>query len=216
MRQIIAVKIISFLLLSVGVVGSASAASSTNGYASAISGSDRHLLDPLKVTIVGLQSETFYTSNGAAVSSLSDVYSAAAATDSFSSISSRPSFGLPGSTDELSTPGKLLSSNHFSSFTNYSSDTNVKPRGVTSAYVNSSGERVSFLGLWANASTFDGLLAALARNDFRDGRYIQAITRQGVLDSYASRLNPVPLPAAAWLFASALFGFVVVANRRKV
>lgn len=210
MRQIIAAKIISFLLLSVGVVESASAASSANGYASAVSGSERHLLDSIKVTIIGLQS------NGVAVSSVSDVYSAAAATDSFSDISSRPSFGLPGSSDELSAPGKLLSSNYFSFFTNYSSDANVKSRGFTSAYVNSSGERVSFLDLWANASAFDGLLAALARNDFRDGRYIQAINRQGVLDSYASRLNPVPLPAAAWLFASALFGFVIVANRRKV
>lgn len=30
------------------------------------------------------------------------------------------------------------------------------------------------------------------------------------------KLTPVPLPAAAWLFGSALFGFMVVSNRRKV
>lgn len=30
------------------------------------------------------------------------------------------------------------------------------------------------------------------------------------------KLSPVPLPAAAWLFASALFGFVTVSNRRRV
>lgn len=29
-------------------------------------------------------------------------------------------------------------------------------------------------------------------------------------------LSPVPLPAAVWLFASALMGFVVLSNRRKV
>jgi hypothetical protein len=28
--------------------------------------------------------------------------------------------------------------------------------------------------------------------------------------------SPVPLPAAAWLFGSALFGFMMVSNRRKV
>ncbi len=31
-----------------------------------------------------------------------------------------------------------------------------------------------------------------------------------------SNLPPVPLPAAAWLFGSALMGFVVLSNRRKV
>jgi hypothetical protein len=38
----------------------------------------------------------------------------------------------------------------------------------------------------------------------------------GTADSYINQPNAVPLPAAAWLLSSALFGFVVVSNRRKV
>jgi len=35
-------------------------------------------------------------------------------------------------------------------------------------------------------------------------------------DNHAFRVSPVPLPAAAWLFGSALLGFVTLSNRRKV
>ena len=35
-------------------------------------------------------------------------------------------------------------------------------------------------------------------------------------DNHAYRVSPVPLPAAAWLFGSALLGFVTLSNRRKV
>lgn len=34
--------------------------------------------------------------------------------------------------------------------------------------------------------------------------------------AFSSGVSPVPLPAAAWLFGSALLGFTVVANRRRV
>jgi hypothetical protein len=35
-------------------------------------------------------------------------------------------------------------------------------------------------------------------------------------DNHAYSVSAVPLPAAAWLFGSALLGFMTVSNRRKV
>jgi hypothetical protein len=35
-------------------------------------------------------------------------------------------------------------------------------------------------------------------------------------DAEGSKVSPVPLPAAAWLFGSALFGFIAISNRRKI
>jgi hypothetical protein len=45
--------------------------------------------------------------------------------------------------------------------------------------------------------------------------HVQAIGLAAHIDSYVGQPSPVPLSAAAWLFASALFGFIVVASRRK-
>ncbi|VVN99517.1 hypothetical protein [Pseudomonas fluorescens] len=48
------------------------------------------------------------------------------------------------------------------------------------------------------------------------GPHVQGIGLAGTADSYIKQQSAVPLPAAAWLFSSALFGFIVFANRRKV
>jgi hypothetical protein len=64
-----------------------------------------------------------------------------------------------------------------------------------------------------NSSACDGLMAAASSEQLKD---VQAIDPTATADSFASPSNAVPLPAAAWLFSSALFGFIVVANRRKV
>lgn len=77
-------------------------------------------------------------------------------------------------------------------------------------------ESVGFLGRWANAGSFDGLIAGLADGQFRIGLHGQGIGLVAQSASYINQPTPVPLPAAAWLFASALFGFIVVASRRKV
>jgi hypothetical protein len=92
----------------------------------------------------------------------------------------------------------------------------VKTSGVKENGVNQLGEWVSFFGLWAGSATFGGLMNALNSGDFRVGLHVQAIGTAGTSDSYVNQLNPVPLPAAAWLFGSALVGFVMLSNRRKV
>lgn len=59
------------------------------------------------------------------------------------------------------------------------------------------------------------LTAALAPSV--KGRFVDASgAKSGALVSENVSLNPVPLPAAVWLFGSALLGFVSLSNRRKV
>jgi len=82
--------------------------------------------------------------------------------------------------------------------------------------VNASGEWISFLGLWVNGNTssFNNLISAMDSGAFRVGVHLRALP-DGQSESYVTP-STVPLPAAAWLFGSALFGFMMVSNRRKV
>lgn len=82
--------------------------------------------------------------------------------------------------------------------------------------LNTADESAGLLGFLAGAGSFDGLIAALAEGRFRVGLHAQGIGLAGQSVAYINQSSPVPLPAAAWLFASALFGFIVVASRRKV
>jgi hypothetical protein len=78
-------------------------------------------------------------------------------------------------------------------------------------YLVSSGHRVGPI-------PFDGLIAALASSHFKVALQDQGagLAGQSKSHSYLNQPSAVPLPAAVWLFASALLGFVTVANRRKV
>lgn len=80
------------------------------------------------------------------------------------------------------------------------------PTRLASAYLQGSGaasptETISLLNGLASATSI---------------RSLQTLGRQEASGSHAKQMDSVPLSVAAWLFASALLGFVVVANRRKV
>jgi hypothetical protein len=64
-----------------------------------------------------------------------------------------------------------------------------------------------------NSSACDGLMAVVSGEQAKEA---QVIDPTATTDSFANPSNAVPFPAAAWLFSSALFGFIMVANRRKV
>ncbi|WP_347929607.1 hypothetical protein [Pseudomonas helvetica] len=120
-------------------------------------------------------------------------------------------------------PGMLVeeraSGNAIAFHTDFSGDSHtqsIATKGVLNNGVNALGEWVSFLGPCANASSFNSLIAALANGQFRVGRHVQGIGLAGTANAYINQRSTVPLPAAAWLFSSALFGFIVFANRRKV
>ena len=65
-----------------------------------------------------------------------------------------------------------------------------------------------------NSSSRDGLMAAVDNKKFKIDSSLQDKSLVGVSD--INQPNAVPLSAAAWLFSSALIGFIVVANRRKI
>lgn len=165
---------------------------------------------------------TFRNNLGIA-SSITDIYFDDKRGGLFRSIAYSTDSGVGVSFDSQAAPANLPGSKAIGFSASFSGDSNnrsveqgVVTKGVPANGVNRSGEWVSFLGFWAGAANFDGLLAAIDNGNFRVGLHAQAIGLAGASDSYVNQPSAVPLPAAAWLFASALFGFVVISNRRKL
>lgn len=77
-------------------------------------------------------------------------------------------------------------------------------------------ESAAKVGATVNRSSCDGLMAQLATDRFTTDLDVQSKVLSGGDDAFTNQPNAVPLSAAAWLFSSALFGFVMVANRRKI
>lgn len=67
-----------------------------------------------------------------------------------------------------------------------------------------------------NTSACDGLMTQVASDKSVVDSDTQSKVLGAVSDVVAHQPTAVPLSAAAWLFSSALLGFIVVANRRKV
>ncbi len=90
---------------------------------------------------------------------------------------------------------------------------------VMSNGVNAANEYVKFLGELKSGITFDNVITGLNSNLFRIGLHVQAIGDrcEGQSESFINKNtpNPVPVPAAAWLFGSALLGFTSLLKRRK-
>ena len=66
-----------------------------------------------------------------------------------------------------------------------------------------------------NTSACDGLMAEVAKQQF----VIDPVQDKGLTGDSAfhdTQPNAVPVSAVVWLFSSALLGFIVVANRRKI
>lgn len=63
-----------------------------------------------------------------------------------------------------------------------------------------------------NVSSSDGLMAAVSN----DHAIVDLNGQEAGATGRSNQPKAVPFSAVAWLFSSALFGFVVMANRRKV
>ncbi len=165
---------------------------------------------------------TFYNKVGVK-SSITDIYFDDMTPAIFNDIVNHSDSGVGVSFDNSAKPKNLPGGRSIGFVADYSGDSDAKStesgvttRGVVNNGVNSASEWVSFLGFWANGSSFAGLISALNSGDFRVGLHIQSIDTSGKSDSYVNQLSPVPLPAAAWLFGSALIGFMFVSNRRRI
>lgn len=94
-----------------------------------------------------------------------------------------------------------------------------KKDGSASNGIDADGEFAGFLVALGGGFSFQNLISDIWAGTFRVGLHVISIASEpdgadggfGGSDAY---VNAVPVPAAAWLFGSALFGFVV-ARRRK-
>ena len=226
MRLVLLIKSLLLLLLLNGALCSyANAASLAYEFTRVSSNSAENLGGQLGMLVTEQPGGALFTfSNRLGVpASITDIYFDDAQPALFNSIAYHADSGVGVSFDSQAAPANLPGGNVIGFLADFSSDANaqsveggVATKGVKKNGVNTADEWVSFLGLWANAGSFDGLIAAFADGHFRVGLHVQAIGLAGQSDSYVNQPSPVPLPAAAWLFASALFGFIVVASRRKV
>jgi hypothetical protein len=202
MHPTLLIKSVLLLILLEAVVSSAQAASLAYKF-SCMSNSGEDLRPQLGMLIKDRAGGALFTAQGALFSSIP-----------YHSDSRQ---GVPF--DSQTAPANLPGSNAIGFHTDFSGDSDtqsIATKGVLNNGVNAVGEWVSFLGPCANASSFNGLIAALANGQFRVGRHVQGIGLAGTANSYINQRSAIPLPAAAWLFSSALFGFIVFANRRKV
>jgi hypothetical protein len=205
------IKSLLFATLALGTMVFQSASASTYGFTNITNNGNSDLSSQLSVEVlaVGTQASFKFLNNVGIASSITDIYFDDVNSPLFNDIVF--SAASPGvSFDSSATPGNLPGGNSIGFNADYSggSTSPVPHNGV-----NSSSEWVTFVGTFAGGNDFNGLIAALNNNTFRIGLHVQAIGRTDGSDSYVSA---VPLPAAAWLFGSALFGFMMVSNRRKV
>jgi len=101
----------------------------------------------------------------------------------------------------------------------FSTDYSAGADGKAANGVDAADEWISFLALYGSGETFDSLLTA---EGFRVGLHAISIGGpDGFSDSYVTGgltppdVSTVPLPAAAWLFGTALLGFFVASKKRR-
>jgi hypothetical protein len=162
---------------------------------------------------------TFYNAVGLS-SSVTDIYFDYGNTNFFSSLSN-DILGATGDSAGVSfsdgaSPPVLPAGNNVDpdfvvSFA-ADSDAPTAPNGVDAA-----SEYVSLLGTTLAGITFADVLAGIDSGNFRIGLHVQSIDQVGGGDeseSYVNTVNAVPIPAAGWLFGSALLAFMGLSRRK--
>lgn len=110
-------------------------------------------------------------------------------------------------------PGNLPAPSSFNFTSDFGGDSTSPHTAANGIDVN--GEYLTFLGTLGAGFTYADLLADILDDTFRVGLHVQSIGQAGESDAYISRPNVIPLPAAAWLFGSALTGLFISTRRRK-
>lgn len=174
------------------------------------------------VSSVGSGVEFKFTNDVGIASSITDVYfDLGSNTGLFSTFSiAAQSTGV--SYDLSPSPGNLPGGNTIDFTSDFGGDSTAPQTSANG--VNATGEFITFLGTLGSGMTYDNFLADLMNGTFRVGLHIQAINDYADCenspnpdcgsDSYVS-VNPVPVPAAAWLFGTALLGFFATTRRKN-
>ena len=159
---------------------------------------------------------TFYNS-AAIASSITDIYFDYGNTSFFSSVSNNV-LGAAGDSTGVSfsdgaSPSNLPSGNNVGFSADASGESNAP--GVTASGVNASTEYVSFLGTSLTGVTFADVLAGLDSGAFTLGLHVQGIAGLNGSEAFVTGTpSAVPLPAAGWLFGSALVGLMGLSRRK--
>lgn len=212
------IKSVVFAVAALGAMALQNASASTYDFARITANSTTNVASQLSMDVSASGAGALFTfrNNVGTASSITDIYfdDIVAPGNLFTTIQHSSNSGSGVSFGSSATPGNLPGGNLINFVADYSNDSDSP---ITDKGVNLATEWVSFLGTFASMKDFNGLIAALDSGSFRVGLHVQAIGGpDGNSDSYVNQPNVVPLPAAAWLFGTALFGFITVSNRRKV
>ena len=105
---------------------------------------------------------------------------------------------------------------------NFDADVAAESAGSPTNGVDTSEEYITFLATADSGyTTFDNFIALMMNGDFRTGFHLTAIDDTACFDLEGSAcgsdsyVSAIPVPAAAWLFGTALFGFFATSRRKK-
>lgn len=221
MKLHLAIKSLLFAVAALGAMAAQNASASTYGFQNITNNSSVDVAGQLRMVVAAVDttraSFTFYNDIGinGIGSSITDIYfDDIAPGDPFISYGPWSDSGAGVAFTAWATPSDLPGGNDVGFTATYSGDSDEP---VSKYGVNKFGEWVSIIGTFNSGNDFSGLLTALDNGSFRVGLRVQSIDGAGPNDSDGFvNVSAVPLPAAAWLFGSALFGFMMVSNRRKV
>jgi len=152
-----------------------------------------------------------FNNNVGTISSVTDIYFDQGATDWFSGFTIINQIGTDFTPlifdTSTASPSNLPGGSAIGFYADYSVDSDGNPVNG----LDNSGDYITFL---ATAGTgFTSFWDLINDSDFRMGVKVQAYA-DGSSDSYVT-VNPIPVPAAAWLFGTVLFGFFATSRRKK-
>lgn len=205
-------KLLAALAL-VGGLAISSAATASTSFSLFTSNGNQNISSQLAMDTSASGNQVFFTflNNVGIASSITDIYFdlGTASGFSLSNMSIADQVGVKFSMGAA--PGNVPGGNTigFTADSGLSADSDapVAPNGI-----NALGDYLTISAL-LSSGTYDALLRDLRSGMFRVAMHVQAIGTAGGSDSYVT--TAVPLPAAAWLFGSALLGFMGFSVRRK-
>ena len=199
-------------------LGSSAVLANTYHFTQITSNGNQSVATQLTAEVTQLGSNVLFTFKNSSViaSSIADIYFDYGNTSFFSSVSNNV-LGAAGDSAGVSyadgaTPANLPSGNNIGFSADASGDSNSP---VSANGINTSSEYVSFLGTTLTGVTFADVLAGLDSGAFRLGLHVQSIGQAGGSEGFVNTTpNAVPLPAAGWLFGSALVGLMGLSRRK--
>ena len=155
---------------------------------------------------------TFFNSAAQLASSITAIYFDLGSNSLFSSLSLAGDSGAGVAFSAGASPRNLPGGNPLGFSADFSAMSNP-PRPHNG--VNGEGEWVSFFGVLKSGQSYGAVIDSLTSGDLRVGLHVQAIAGD-YSDSFLNVApSAVPLPAAGWLFLSAVAGFGALSRRRR-